>query len=42
MAMSEYRKGKQRLSNKQQECKEMEILIKKYMITKAVAACDVS
>lgn len=33
--MSKYRKDKQRLSNKQQECKEMEILIKKYMITKA-------
>lgn len=35
MMTSEYRKYKQRLSNKQQECKEMEILIKKYMITKA-------
>lgn len=35
MMMSEYRKDKQRLSNKQQKCKEMEILIKKkYMITK--------
>lgn len=35
MMTSEYRKYKQRLSNKQQECEEMEILIKKYMITKA-------
>lgn len=35
MMTSEYRKDKQRLSNKQQEYKEMEILIKKYMITKA-------
>lgn len=29
MVASEYKKDKQRLSNKQQECKEMEILIKK-------------
>lgn len=35
MVASEYKKDKHRLSNKQQECKAIEILIKKNMITKA-------
>lgn len=33
MMTNEYRKDKQRLSNKQQECKEKEMLILKNLIT---------